>query len=120
MQHADADDLLRRLTGELENFEDIAKNLLPQPGDVPTLHGIDVCGGTLALRGAIGGDHIIYVDFKQRFDLQARILEERRVHADGRDHVHVAAERFAENDLRSENRPTPRLPDLPLAQVVLL
>ena len=73
MGHADTDDLLKQLTGELDNFEDIAKYLLPQPGEVPTLHGIDVCGGTLALRGAVGGDHIIYLDFKQRFDLEARI-----------------------------------------------
>ena len=63
----------RQLTEELANFEDIAKNLLPQPGDLPRLRGIDVCGKTLALNGMVGGDHIIYVDFKQRFDLEARI-----------------------------------------------
>ena len=32
-----------------------------------------MCGKTLALNGMVGGDHIIYVDFKQRFDLEARI-----------------------------------------------
>ena len=64
---------LERLTRELENFEDIARYLLPQPGEVPRLRGIDVYGGTLPLNGAVGGDHIIYVDFKQRFDLEARI-----------------------------------------------
>jgi serine phosphatase RsbU (regulator of sigma subunit) len=66
-------DLLRQLTSELDNFEDIAKYLLPTPGEVPRLRGIDVFGGTLALKGAVGGDHLIYIDFKQRFDLQARI-----------------------------------------------
>ena len=69
----DTGDRVKQLTGELENFEDIAKYLLPQPGEVPRLHGIDVHGGTLALNGVVGGDHIIYVDFKQRFDLHARI-----------------------------------------------
>ena len=73
MHQSDISDLVKQLTGELDNFEDIAKHLLPLPGEVPTLQGIDVCGGTLALNGVIGGDHIIYVDFKQRFDLQARI-----------------------------------------------
>ena len=65
-------DLLRQLTDELENFEDIAKYLL-QPGEVPRLQGLDVYGSTLALNGIVGGDHLIYVDFKQRFDLQTRI-----------------------------------------------
>ena len=68
-------DLLRRLTGELDNFEQIAQYLLPQPGDLPRLQGIDIFGGTRALNGTIGGDHLIYVDFKRRFNLQARIDE---------------------------------------------
>jgi len=66
-------ELLQHLTGELNNFEQIAQYLLPQPGDLPRLQGVDVFGGTLALNGTIGGDHIIYVDFKQRFNLPARI-----------------------------------------------
>jgi serine phosphatase RsbU (regulator of sigma subunit) len=66
-------DLLRHLTGEMDNFEQIAQYLLPQPGDLPQLQGIDIFGGTLALNGTIGGDHLIYVDFKQRFNLPARI-----------------------------------------------
>ena len=66
---------MKHLTGELENFEDIARYLLPQPGEVPKLQGIDVYGATLALNGLVGGDHLIYVDFKQRFDLDARIKQ---------------------------------------------
>jgi serine phosphatase RsbU (regulator of sigma subunit) len=62
-----------QLDDELANFEEIVKHLIPQPGDIPRLHGIDICGGTLALNGSVGGDHLIYVDFKQRFDLEARI-----------------------------------------------
>lgn len=65
--------LLEHLTDELNNFEDIAKYLMPQPGELPDIAGIDVFGGTLALNGSVGGDHIIYVDFKQRYDLHARI-----------------------------------------------
>jgi serine phosphatase RsbU (regulator of sigma subunit) len=37
------------------------------------LQGLDIFGGTMPLSGSIGGDHLIYVDFKQRFDLEARI-----------------------------------------------
>jgi serine phosphatase RsbU (regulator of sigma subunit) len=70
---AGAEHLLRHLTNELDNFEQIAQFLLPQPGDLPRLQGVDVFGGTLALNGTIGGDHLIYVDFKQRFNLPARI-----------------------------------------------
>ena len=73
MRSDDAGDLLRHLTGELDNFEQIAAQLLPQPGDRPRLRGIDVFGGVVALDGTVGGDHLIYVDFKQRFNLPARI-----------------------------------------------
>ena len=73
IMHSDASDLVRHLTGELENFKEIAKYLIPQPGDVPKLRGIDIHGGTLPLNGVVGGDHVIYVDFKERFDLDARI-----------------------------------------------
>ncbi len=66
---------MRQLTGELANFEEIAKHLIPQPGDLPRLDGIDVYGGTIPLNGVVGGDHLIYVDFKQRFDLEARIQQ---------------------------------------------
>src|SRR5690349_18158330 len=81
MRAPDDPEMLRQLVDELANFEDIAKSLIPQPGDLPRLPGIDVCGKTLALNGMVGGDHIIYVDFKQRFDLDARIaraLEQNR------------------------------------------
>jgi serine phosphatase RsbU (regulator of sigma subunit) len=73
MYASDVNGLLRQLTSELDNFEAIAKYLLPRPGEIPKLRGIDVWGGTMALTGVVGGDHIVYVDFKQRFDLEARI-----------------------------------------------
>jgi serine phosphatase RsbU (regulator of sigma subunit) len=68
---------LQRLTRELDNFQNIAKYLVPLPGDVPRLSDIDVWGGSLQLNGSVGGDHITYVDFKHRFDLQARIARAR-------------------------------------------
>ena len=73
MHDSEGADLLVQLSRELNNFEDIAKYILPQPGEVPRLDGMDVWGGTLPLNGSVGGDHIIYVDFKQRFDLPARM-----------------------------------------------
>jgi serine phosphatase RsbU (regulator of sigma subunit) len=77
----DAGSLLEHLTEELRNFEDIARYLVPEPGELPRLQGIDVWGSTFPLSGSVGGDHLIYVDFKQRFDLDARI---RRARAKGK------------------------------------
>ena len=70
---SDVGELVKQLTGELANFEEIARNLIPRAGERPRLNGLDVYGGTLPLNGVVGGDHLIYVDFKQRFDLDARI-----------------------------------------------
>ena len=70
---SDTTNVVAQLSRELANFEDIAKYIKPAPGEVPRLQGIEVCGGSLPFNGVIGGDHLIYVDFKQRFDLDARI-----------------------------------------------
>jgi serine phosphatase RsbU (regulator of sigma subunit) len=77
MTESEAAEELLRLTRELDNFQSIAKYLVPLPGDVPRLSGIDIWGGSLQLNGSVGGDHITYVDFKHRFDLQARIARAR-------------------------------------------
>ena len=68
----DDDATLAQLRSELKNFQDIAKYLVPSSGDVPRLSGIEIFGGCMPLNGSVGGDHLIYVDFKRRFDLQAR------------------------------------------------
>ena len=68
-------DPLAFLTNELKNFQEIAKYILPLPGEIPTLSGIEVYGGVIPLNGICGGDHLIYVDFKKRFDLDARIRD---------------------------------------------
>jgi len=72
--HVNRKDSLIQQPGELENFEEIVKHLLPQPGSVPRIDGIEIHGGTLALNGPVGGDHLIFVDFTQRFDLERRIV----------------------------------------------
>lgn len=71
----DVEQSLRRLTGELENFQDIVRYILPPSGEIPELQGIDIYGESLLLNGLVGGDHIIYVDFKKRYDLEARIRQ---------------------------------------------
>src|SRR6188472_1301470 len=81
MNDSEAAEELQRLTRELENFQDIAQQLVPLPGEVPTLEGFDIWGGSLQVSGSVGGDHITYVDFKKRFDLTARID---RARAEGR------------------------------------
>jgi serine phosphatase RsbU (regulator of sigma subunit) len=81
IDESEAADQLQRLTRELENFQYIAQQLVPLPGEVPTLDGFDIWGGSLQLSGTVGGDHITYVDFKTRFDLDARID---RARAEGR------------------------------------
>lgn len=66
---------MRRMTGELQNFQDIARYLKPLPGEFPCLPGLDIHGETMPLNGMVGGDHIIYVDFQSRYDLDARIAQ---------------------------------------------
>lgn len=60
---------------EIENLELIVAHVVPSPGDIPTLDGIDVYGATQPLNGIIGGDHIIYLDFNKRYDMDARISD---------------------------------------------
>jgi serine phosphatase RsbU (regulator of sigma subunit) len=58
---------------ELENFREIAFHFQPSPGDIPSLNGIEICGASLPLNDVVGGDHTIYLDYKKRYDLDARI-----------------------------------------------
>ncbi len=60
---------------ELLNFQQIARKINPRPGEIPFLNGIDIYGDTIPLKGEVGGDHLIYIDFNKRFDLDARIVE---------------------------------------------
>jgi serine phosphatase RsbU (regulator of sigma subunit) len=67
------DGAAEQLAREFRNFEEIARGIVPRPGSIPSLVGMDVYGETLPLNGMVGGDHLIYVDFKKRHDLDARI-----------------------------------------------
>lgn len=73
--HSESTDPVFQLTSELENFQELARSLTPTPGDIPNVSGIDMFGGTLALSGSLGGDLIVYLDFTQFFDLDARIAQ---------------------------------------------
>lgn len=58
---------------ELINFQNIARNIKPNPGEIPSLASIDIYGEIFPLRGEVGGDHLIYIDFNKRFDMEGRI-----------------------------------------------
>ncbi len=75
---------LRFLEDELENFKQIARVVKPSAGEVPRLEGIEIAGLSIPLNGEFGGDHVIYLDFNRRYDLDARI---RRAEAEGRREV---------------------------------
>jgi serine phosphatase RsbU (regulator of sigma subunit) len=53
--------------------EYLARHLTPAPGAIPKVPGIDVCGLSVPFNGIAGGDLITYVNFQERFDLDARI-----------------------------------------------
>jgi serine phosphatase RsbU (regulator of sigma subunit) len=56
------------------------RGLVPPPGDVPDLGGrLDVAWASTPLNGIIGGDHLLFVDFRKRFDLEARLEEAERL-----------------------------------------
>jgi serine phosphatase RsbU (regulator of sigma subunit) len=72
------DPLHDRLADELQNFQEIARQLKPSPGETPRLAGIEIGDVSLPLRQVIGGDHIVYIDFNRRYDLDARVLAAER------------------------------------------
>jgi serine phosphatase RsbU (regulator of sigma subunit) len=74
-EYTDVFKTLDQLKHEMENFEDIAEKLKPSSGEIPRLNGIDIFGGVIPFNGVAGGDHIIYVDFTRRYDLDERIRE---------------------------------------------
>lgn len=75
---------------EVENFREIARLLKPSTGERPEIPGLEIAGVSRPLKDAlIGGDHLVYLDFKRRFDLPTRIANARR---SGRQEV---AERLA-------------------------
>ncbi|HEX5043269.1 MAG TPA: PP2C family protein-serine/threonine phosphatase [Candidatus Polarisedimenticolaceae bacterium] len=77
-------DTLRFLQDELENFKQIARVVKPSAGEVPRLEGIEISALSIPLNGEFGGDHVVFVDFNCRYDLDSRI---RRAEAEGRREV---------------------------------
>jgi len=63
------------LTAELRQFSRLVRNFDPAPGEIPEVPWIDVYGKALSRNGQIGGDHIIYVDFKKRYKMDKLIRE---------------------------------------------
>ena len=63
---------------ELQNFCKIAAALHTSSARLPELSGVEIAGLSLPVRGVLGGDHILYVDFSQRYDLPGRIAEAER------------------------------------------
>lgn len=51
----------------------LVQRLMPAPGAIPRIPGIEMHGMTIPLNGVAGGDLITYVNFEDRFDLDARI-----------------------------------------------
>jgi serine phosphatase RsbU (regulator of sigma subunit) len=58
--------------------------LKPSPGEIPRLRGVEIAGLSMPLAQVIGGDHIIYVDFDRRYDLERRLAEAEK---EGREEV---------------------------------
>jgi len=57
---------------EIENFVHVLR--LIRPPRLELRHGaVEIYGDSVFLNGAAGGDHIIYVDFDRRYDLERRI-----------------------------------------------
>jgi len=67
------DDAGKRLADELRNFEEIVRHIDPSPGEIPRLDGVEIAGMSMPLRSTVGGDHIIYIDFNRRYNLDSRI-----------------------------------------------
>ena len=51
----------------------LAQRLMPAAGTIPQIPGIDVYGASVPLNGIAGGDLITYLNFQERFDLDARV-----------------------------------------------
>ena len=69
---------LREDSLEVQNFREIASSLLATAHRLPSLPGVEIAGDSMPYRDVVGGDHIIYLDFKRRFDLPRRIAEAER------------------------------------------
>ena len=51
----------------------LASSLIPEAGAIPRIENVDIYGTSLPLNGVAGGDLISYVNFPERYHLDARI-----------------------------------------------
>ncbi|MFC1550178.1 PP2C family protein-serine/threonine phosphatase [Candidatus Neomarinimicrobiota bacterium] len=65
------------LQREIERFSEQFQYLKPARREIPELNGIDIYGTSLYLHSIAGGDHITFVDFNKRYDLEKRITKSR-------------------------------------------
>jgi hypothetical protein len=72
----------------------LAQYLMPEAGAIPRIPNVDIYGMTLPLNGIAGGDLITYVDFQERYDLDARIA---CAQAQGREEVAQSLQRLKHN-----------------------
>ena len=70
-------DRIAILEDELSNFRSMMEYVNSIPDEI-SLVNIEAFGQTFPLNGELGGDHIIFLDFKQRYNLDARIETARR------------------------------------------
>jgi len=61
-----------QLVDELANFREMAEYVRPSSGEIPCIEGIEIAGMSMPLKEGIGGDHLIYIDFKRRYNLERR------------------------------------------------
>jgi serine phosphatase RsbU (regulator of sigma subunit) len=75
----------KKLDKELRTgAENLALSLIPEAGAIPRIANVDIHGMTLPLNGVTGGDLVSFVNFKERYDLDARIA---RASARGEDKI---------------------------------
>ncbi len=51
----------------------LAQSLIPEAGSIPQIPNVDIYGMTIPLNGIAGGDLVTFVNFMDRYDLDARI-----------------------------------------------
>ena len=58
--------------------EYLRKRLMPVEGAIPHIQGIEMYGNSAPV-GTVGGDLFEYINFQQRYDIDARIQRARRL-----------------------------------------
>jgi serine phosphatase RsbU (regulator of sigma subunit) len=64
----------KKLDKELRaGAQHLGQSLIPEAGAIPHIPNVDIHGITIPLNGVAGGDLITFVNFRERYDLDARI-----------------------------------------------